>query len=79
VTDTSSPTLTSAGNISACHPGLTKTAIRVACRATSLGCRAVTTWRGCSEKHSPGLLRCVVCGRSGRFVDPFPPTRSYRS
>jgi hypothetical protein len=24
------------------------------------------------------FLRCIVCGRSGRFVDPFPPTSRFR-
>jgi hypothetical protein len=24
------------------------------------------------------LLRCVICGRWGRFIDPFPPSWSRR-
>jgi len=79
VTDTSSLALTSPGNISGCDSGLDKTVIRVAGTATSLGCGAFATRRRRSEKHSPCLLRCVVCGRSGRFVDPFPPSWGYRS
>lgn len=79
VTDRSSPALTSPGNISACYPGLTKTAMRVADVAAFLGCRGLATSRGYSAKHSAGLLRCVVCGRCGRFVDPFPSVRGYRS
>jgi hypothetical protein len=30
-------------------------------------------------RERPGIrLRCVVCGRAGRFVDPFPRTSSRR-
>lgn len=79
VTDISSPALTLPGTISACHPRSPDTAIRIAYTAASLGCRSFASWRGCSGKDSPGLLRCVVCGRSGRFVDPFLPLRGYRS
>jgi len=63
VTDTPSSALTLPGSISACHPRSTETAIRIAYTASSLRYRWLANWRG---------LRCVVCGRSGRFVNPFP-------
>jgi hypothetical protein len=79
VTDTSSSSLTLPGSISACHPRSTETAIRIAYTTSSLRYRSLASWRGPSAKDSPGWLRCVVCGRSGRFVNPFPPLRGYRS
>jgi hypothetical protein len=29
-------------------------------------------WRKESDQQRPPFLRCVGCGRSGQFVDPFP-------
>jgi hypothetical protein len=82
VTDTSSLAVTSPGNISACHPGSANTVFHAGLPASSHGGVAFATLpihRSQHPYHQDFLLRCIVCGRSGRFVDPFPPSRVYRS
>lgn len=73
VTDTSSPALTSPGNISAWHPGSATTSLHAALTAFSQGFAALPIHRSQQPNQQPSLFRCVVCGRPGRFVDPFPP------
>jgi hypothetical protein len=34
--------------------------------------RALPMWRKESDQQRPPFLRCIRCGRRGRFVDPFP-------
>lgn len=34
--------------------------------------RALPVWRKESDEQRPPFLRCIRCGRSGHFVDPFP-------
>ena len=73
VTDTSSQVLTLPGTIARCPPETQKIAVRVGFSAAPLGCRAR------EYPHRPlALLRCVICGRSGRFIDPYPPSWSRR-
>src|SRR6267378_601223 len=57
VTDVSSPTLSSAGRMP----------LRCALPIRNLHAQG----NGALQRHH-GLLRCVLCGRLGRFVEPFP-------
>jgi hypothetical protein len=79
VTDKSSATLASPGNMPKWDFGSAQTAARVGSAALSLWFRVLPSWRKPSEEHRPPFLRCVVCGRRGRFVDPFPPIPRDRS
>ena len=72
VTDKSSPVLTSPRNMPEWDSGSAKTAVRVTSTTPFLGLLAPIAW---AERHreSPSiLLRCVVCGRTSYFVNPFP-------
>jgi hypothetical protein len=76
VTDTSSQVLTLPGTIARCPPE-TEKIVRVGFSASALGCRLPVSCPGRAgeHRHRPlALLRCVICGRSGRFIDPFPPS-----
>ncbi len=79
VTDTSSVALTSPGNISAWNPGSGKTVFHPGLSASSQGFTTLPVLGRQQPCHQASLLRCIVCGRSGRFVDLFPPSRVYRS
>jgi len=77
VTDTSSLAFTSPGTIATCPPEAEKSVVRLGFSASSLGCRLLVSWPGHGGEHphrSPALLRCVICGRAGRFINPFPPS-----
>ena len=81
VTDTSSLALTSAGNIPTCPLESKKTAAPLSFGASPLDCRRVFSGPRREREHSRGqsaLLRCAICGRSGRFINPFPPSWGQR-
>lgn len=70
VTDQGSLSIASSANIPQWDARSTETAIQPS--------PAVIFARRWPE-HRPGpLLHCIVCGRSGRFVDPFPRIRPRR-
>jgi hypothetical protein len=82
VTDTSSVALTSPGNISTWPRESEKTVVPLSFRGSLLGCRVAFSWREREAEHprrQSAVLRCVICGRSGRFIDPFPPSWGRRS
>jgi hypothetical protein len=77
VTDTSSVALISPGNIFAWHPGSRRRVIHAGFTAASRDCRLQANGRRCCGEFQTGQfspLRCVICGRPGRFLDPFPPS-----
>ena len=77
VTDTSSLVLTLPGTMATCPPETEKIAVRFSFSASPLGCRLPVSRPGRAGEHPQhplALLRCVICGRSGRFIDPFPPS-----
>lgn len=73
VTDKSSAALVSPGMISAWNSVAAQTAARVGSSAAVLGFRTRPTWPRYPRNHPPPFLGCIVCGRRGHFVDPFPP------
>src|SRR5215469_3480617 len=71
VTDTSSLPLTWPGSIGTCPPKSEKTVVRLGFSTSSLACRLLVSWPGGGGEHphrQSALLRCVICGRSGRFI-----------
>lgn len=77
VTDTSSAALTSPGSISTWLCESPKTGAQLDFSIPLLGCRVAFRWREREEGHTlrhSALLRCAICGRTGRFIDPFPPS-----
>jgi hypothetical protein len=82
VTDTSSVALTSPGNISTWPRKSEKAGVPLSFRVSLLGCRVAFDWREREGEHprrQSALLRCAICGRLGRFIDPFPPSWGRRS
>jgi hypothetical protein len=76
VTDTSSPALTSSRMIAAWNTGSTLSAVPVRCLAPAVGLQAWPPWRQHARnvlEYPPRLPHCVICGRHGRFVNPFSP------
>jgi len=73
VTDTSSAAVAVPGNMPQWNSGSTSTTAYLNSSAPSLRLR-VGAWPKSSPPHSPPFLRCILCGRDGTFVDPFPPS-----
>jgi len=77
VTDTSSQGFTLPGTIATCPPETEKITVRVDFSASLHGWRQPVSCPGRAGEylHRPlSLLRCVICGRTGRFIDPYPPS-----
>jgi hypothetical protein len=70
VTDTTSPTLTSTDMMAAGDSGLARV-ITLSSSVAKAGQRLRPSRHKPGESES-GELRCMVCGRRGRCVDPFP-------
>jgi hypothetical protein len=66
VTDQGSASITSSGNMPTWDARSARVADRVGFAAASVQLRKL------SSKPRPPFLRCIGCGRRGRFVDPFP-------
>jgi len=82
VTDTSSVAVTSPGNIPTWPLESKKTGVPLRFRVSPIGSGVAFSWRGRQGEHAlgrSGLLRCAICGRWGRFIDPFPPAWGRRS
>ena len=82
VTDRSSAPLTGPGNIALWPSTSEKTIVRLGCSASAVAYRQLDCRQRRGGGYLPRLsawLRCVICGRSGRFIDPFPPSWSRRS
>ena len=82
VTDTSSAVLTSPGSISTWLRKCEPTGVPLGFHGCLLGDRVAFSWRERERKPAPpqsALLRCAICGRTGRFIDPFPPSWGRRS
>jgi hypothetical protein len=79
VTDPSSAAVSSPNNM----PGWDTRSTRNAAQAPSTAAASVLSlalaaWRKHSEEHVAPFLCCVLCGRRGRFVDPFPTIPRFR-
>jgi len=66
VTDQGSALISSSVNMPTWDARSARAAARVGLAAASVELRKP------SSKPRPSFLRCIECGRSGRFVDPFP-------
>jgi hypothetical protein len=66
VTDQGSALISSSVNMPTWDARSARVAARVGLAAASVELRKP------SSKPRPSFLRCIECGRSGRFVDPFP-------
>ena len=69
VTDQGSASISSPGNMSTWDARSAQVAVRVDIAVASVQARKL------SSKPRPPFLRCIGCGRRGRFVDPFPKIR----
>ena len=72
VTDHGSASISSPRNIPSWDSRSASTAAQRASVAAFALTRALPVWRKESDQQRPPFLRCVGCGRSGQFVDPFP-------
>jgi len=72
VTDQGSASISSPRNMPSWESGSADTAISRVSVAAFGFTRALPVWRKESDEHRPPFLRCIRCGRSGHFVDPFP-------
>ena len=71
VTDKASPTHTTSDMMAAGNSG-PATAAPFSCSVAKAGQRLRPPGQKPDGKFDGGWLRCIVCGRRGRFVDPFP-------
>ena len=72
VTDRGSAADSVSGNMPPWDARSVRTAAPMGSIATFVGQRSLPAVRRRLESHRPPFLRCVLCGRQGRFVDPFP-------
>lgn len=72
VTDHGSASITSPRTIPSWDTRSASTTVSRASVAAFTFKRALRVWRKESDEQRPPFLRCVGCGRSGQFVDPFP-------
>lgn len=72
VTDHGSASITSPRNIPSWDTRSASTTVSRASVASFTFKRALRIWRKESDEQRPPFLRCVRCGQSGHFVDPFP-------
>ena len=72
VTDQGSAAISSSGNMPTWDARSAQVAARVDFAVTSVQPQKP------SSKPRPPFLRCIGCGRSGRFVDPFPKIPAVR-
>jgi len=72
VTDQGSASITSPCTIRSWDARSANTTVSSASVSAFTYKRALRVWRNGSDEQSPPFLRCVECGRSGQFVDPFP-------
>jgi hypothetical protein len=72
VTDQGSAAISSSGNMPTWDARSARVAARVDFAFASVQARKP------SSKSHPPFLRCIGCGRRGRFVDPFPKIPAVR-
>jgi hypothetical protein len=72
VTDQGSASISSPCNIPSWESRSAITATRSVSAAAFTFTRTLPEWGKESDQQRPPFLRCIQCGRPGRFVDPFP-------
>jgi hypothetical protein len=78
VTDQSSAAVSSPGNMPGWDTRSARSAAQAPSTAASVLSLTLPAWRKHSQQHRVPFLCCVLCGRRGRFVDPFPTIPRFR-